>query len=161
MKNKKKIFSIIFIILLICIDQICKIVVLNKENIVINNIFSLEVCTNTGMAFGFNSGNAKNIVISVFIIILVISFMKKQAELIDTKTNISLCLILGGALGNLVDRFIRGGVIDFIKIGNFPIFNLADVFIVVGWILIVIFLIVFSGKNRGETVEEQNENIRN
>lgn len=156
MKNKKIILSIIFIIFLIIIDQFCKILVLKNGNLEINNAISLEITTNTGMAFGFNSGNIKNIFISVCIIILIISFMKKQAELIDTKTNISLCLILGGAFGNLIDRIIRKGVIDFIKIGSFPIFNIADIFIVLGWILIVIFVIIFSGKNRGETIEKQD-----
>lgn len=161
MKNKKLLFSIILIICLIIIDQLSKIIILNKGSFVINDIFSIEVCTNTGMAFGFNSGNIKNIFLSIFVIFIVISFMKRQAELIDFKTNISLCLILGGAFGNLVDRFFRGGIIDFIKIYNFPIFNVADIFIVAGWILLVIFLIIFSGKNRGETVEKQNKDIRN
>jgi lipoprotein signal peptidase len=87
--------------------------------------------------------------------------MKKQSELIDFKTNISLCLILGGAFGNLIDRFVRGGIIDFIRIYKFPIFNIADIFIVSGWILVVMFLIIFSGKNRGEIFEKQDENIRN
>lgn len=162
MKNKKLVFSIIFIIVLIIIDQFSKFIVLNNERIEINKIISIETCTNTGMAFGFNSGNIKNIFISILIIILIINFMKKQSELIDTKTNISLCLILGGALGNLIDRFLRGGIIDFIRIYNFPVFNLADVFIVLGWILVVIFVIIFSGKNnRGETVEGKNKDIRN
>lgn len=161
MKNKRLIFSIIFIIFLLIIDQSSKLIAIKNNNRDINNFIKIEVNQNTGMAFGFNSGNSKNIVLSIFIIILVINFMKRQAELIDTKTNISLCFILGGALGNLIDRFIRGGILDFIKVYKFPIFNIADVMICIGWVLVVIFIINFSRKNRGEIFEKQNNDIRN
>ena len=128
MKNKKLIFSIMFILILVSIDQLSKYLILEGNGIFINDFFSIEISKNTGMAFGFN---------------------------------ISLCLILGGAFGNLIDRFVRGGIIDFIRIYKFPIFNIADIFIVSGWILVVMFLIIFSGKNRGEIFEKQDENIRN
>lgn len=161
MKNKKLIFSIMFILILVSIDQLSKYLILEGNGIFINDFFSIEISKNTGMAFGFNSGNFSNILLSIFVIIIVINFMKKQSELIDFKTNISLCLILAGAFGNLIDRFVRGGIIDFIRIYKFPIFNIADIFIVSGWILVVMFLIIFSGKNRGEIFEKQDENIRN
>lgn len=147
MKNKTVKLIIIIGIILIIIDQISKILVLNfvKEPIG-NNNFKLEVSYNSGMALGLNEGNVKNIVISIFVLAVVITFVKNQIERIDLKTAIAISMILGGAIGNLIDRFFRGSVLDFIRILNFPTFNLADSFIVIGWILIIIFLIKFSIK---------------
>ena len=134
-----------FILILVSIDQLSKYLILEGNGIFINDFFSIEISKNTGMAFGFNSGNFSNILLSIFVIIIVINFMKKQSELIDFKTNISLCLILGGAFGNLIDRFVRGGIIDFIRIYKIT-FNLADAFVVIGWILLIILLIKYSKK---------------
>lgn len=146
---KNKIVKIIFIIvaIIILIDQISKILVSNLLTETIgNDFFKLEIVSNTGMAFGFNDGNIKNIVISIFVLAIVISFVKNQLERIDKKTGVAIAMALGGAISNLIDRIFRGSVLDFIRIYKIPNFNLADLFIVVGWILIVIFLIDFSRK---------------
>lgn len=147
MKNKTVKLIVIIVTILIIIDQTSKILVSNflKEPIG-NDNFKLEISYNSGMALGLNEGNIKNIVISIFVLAVVISFVKNQIERIDTKTAIATSLIIGGAIGNLIDRFLRGSILDFIKISVFPIFNLADCFVVLGWILIVIFLIIFSIK---------------
>lgn len=147
MKNKTVKLIVIITIVLIIIDQVSKVLVSNylKEPIG-NDNFKLEIYYNSGMALGLNEGNVKNIVISIFVLAIVISFIKNQIERIDTKTAIAISMIIGGAFGNLIDRFFRGSVLDFIKISIFPVFNLADCFVVVGWILIVVFLIIFSIK---------------
>lgn len=147
MKNKTVKLIVIITIVLIIIDQVSKILVSNylKEPIG-NDNFKLEICYNSGMALGLNEGNVKNIVISIFVLAIVISFIKNQIERIDTKTAIAISMIIGGAIGNLIDRFIRGSILDFIKISIFPVFNLADCFVVIGWLLIVVFLIIFSVK---------------
>lgn len=147
MKNKTVKLIVIIAILLIIIDQTSKFLVSNflKEPIG-NDVFKLEISYNSGMALGLNEGNFKNIIISVFVLMIVISFVKNQIERIDTKTAIATSLIIGGAVGNLIDRLFRKSVLDFIKISIFPIFNLADCFIVCGWVLIILFLIIFSIK---------------
>ncbi len=147
MKNKTVKLIVIIAIILILVDQISKVLISNliKEPLG-NDYIKLEVVSNTGMAFGFNKGNVSNIFISVFVLAIIISFIKNQLERIDTKTAVAISMVLGGAISNLIDRFLRGGVLDFIKIYKIPNFNFADFIIVIGWILIIIFLIDFSRK---------------
>ena len=144
---KSKIFPklIIITILLILVDQISKIAIKSKyENPIEDKIVGIRLIENTGMAFGFHDGNTKNIVLTFLILLLILHFIKLQKDRIDTKNAIALSLILAGGISNLVDRILRGGVVDFIEIKHFAIFNIADCYIVLGWILLVVFLIKFQ-----------------
>lgn len=148
MKNKIVRVLLIIVITLIVIDQVSKILVSNFLKEPVGNEFvGLEIVTNTGMALGFNEGNIKNILLTIFVLLIIIRFVKNQIERIDTKTMVAISLVLAGGIGNLIDRFFRGGVLDFIKLYKIPIFNLSDVFVVLGWILLVIFIIDFTRKN--------------
>ena len=148
MKNKTVRLIVILVTIFIIVDQASKLLVSNLiDGQIGNDIFAFQIANNTGMAFGFNDGsNVKNIFIMAFVLIIVIRFVKNQIELIDTKTAVALSMVLAGGFGNLIDRIFRGAVLDFIKIYKFPIFNFADVFVVIGAILLVIFLIILTRK---------------
>lgn len=147
MKNKTIRIIVILAIIVVILDQVSKIVIGNLfQETWGNDYFKIEITTNTGMAFGFNDGNIKNIFLTIVVLAMIISFIKRQVEQIDTKTAVSLSMILGGGFGNLIDRFFRNGVFDFIKILKFPNFNVADIFVVTGWILLVAFLAIFTKK---------------
>ncbi|MBQ7410398.1 MAG: signal peptidase II [Clostridia bacterium] len=148
MKNKTVKLIVILVTILVIIDQVSKILVTNLvDGQVGNEYIGFQIANNTGLAFGFNDGsNVKNIFLMIFVLFIVIRFVKNQIELIDTKTAISLSMILSGGIGNLLDRIFRGAVVDFIKILKFPIFNIADCLIVVGTILLIIFLVIFTRK---------------
>ena len=139
--------------ILILTDQITKTLVKqNYQEPIGNEIFSFTFIENTGMAFGFNNGNTKNIILTSLILLIIINFIRNQKDRIDTKTAVAISFVLAGGVSNLIDRIIQGGIIDFIKIKNFAIFNLADCYIVIGWVLLIIFLIKFNheivgGKN--------------
>lgn len=147
MKNKLVKIIVIIVVILIVIDQASKILISNflKEPIG-NDYFKFEIVNNTGMAFGFNDGNLKNIFLTICVLMIVIGFVKNQLERLDKKTAVSISLVLAGGISNLIDRIFRGSVLDFIKIYKFAVFNLADIFVVLGWVLIVVFLIDFSRK---------------
>lgn len=147
--STKKILTIVvtFCIVIIAIDQLSKyLVTKNVTEKIGNDYFAIEVTENTGMAFGFNSGNTKNIFLSLIVIFIIISFIKNQRELIGTKELMAISLALGGGISNIIDRVFRGGVLDFIKVLFIPNFNIADLCICTGWILIVIFLIIYTKK---------------
>ena len=149
MMKKNKIIQLMVIIasILILIDQITKIIITAKYEMPIGTgIIGITLVENTGMAFGFNSGNTKNIILTMLILGIIINFIRNQKDRIDTKTAVAISLILAGGISNLIDRIVRGGIVDFIDVKNFAIFNVADCYIFVGGILLVVFLIKFNKK---------------
>ena len=146
MKNKKIKLMIFLIIIFLLLDQLSKILAINFNNLKLGFI-QIENVYNDGIAFGMNSGNLSNAILVFLVICIIINFVYNQKEKLDNKTAIALSMVISGGTGNLIDRIFRGGVFDFIKIWNFPVFNLADCFIVVGWILLIWNLIVFFIKD--------------
>lgn len=138
---------VIIAVLLTIIDQISKLFITRLMNVkhsikIIDNFFYLTYTHNQGAAFSILTGQRIFlIIITILIIILLLSYLKKNFPK-DKLTKFSFALILGGSLGNLIDRIVRGSVIDFLDFKiftyNFPIFNLADTFITIGVILLII-----------------------
>ena len=142
MKEKKIMYSIATIILII--DQVLKIVLLKTISLkgkveIIPNFFSLYYLKNTGAAFSiFQNQQLFLIIISVIILLIIHHILKK--ETLTKKTSIYYGLLIGGIYGNLLDRIIRKGVIDYLSFSifqyDFPVFNFADSMIVIGIFLI-------------------------
>ena len=156
MKNKKIKLMIFLIIIFLLLDQLSKILAINFNNLKLGFI-QIENVYNDGIAFGMNSGNLSNAILVFLVICIIINFVYNQKEKLDNKTAIALSMVISGGIGNLIDRIFRGGVFDFIKIWNFPVFNLADCFIVVGWILLIWNLIVFFIKDM-QDIKSKNIN---
>ena len=141
---------ILTIIALIVIDQISKYLALNNlANIgsipIIENIFHLTYVENRGAAFGmFQNNQIVFIIVAVFASIVGLYYIyKKKLNLLG---NISILLIISGAIGNLIDRVRLGFVVDYFDfrfIWDY-VFNVADIFVVVGTILLCIYIIVFE-----------------
>lgn len=149
-KNKNLILAIILFIILLTLDQITKIIIVkNSVNItLIPNVLEIHTVHNTGGAFGVAEGNTGMFIITNLVVLgLIIRFICLQRELMDKATLYSLFTILAGGFSNLIDRIIRGYVIDFINIIpsiNFPKFNLADMYITIGWITLAFVFALFS-----------------
>ena len=138
----KRFFLILLSLIVILFDQFTKhIIHLNYNSLINKNLilFSLDYVKNYGAAFNLLSGNRfllSIISIIITIILLYIILLKKNIKNIDL---ISYSFILAGTAGNGIDRIINGYVIDFINLNfiNFPVFNVADISINIGFILII------------------------
>lgn len=148
MKNKITLIASFSFVL----DQILKYLFSNVITgfTLIPNLISFVYAENEGVAFSMLSGNRIFIIFISIILLFVLFYMLKGDIKSNKNTNllsISYGFLIGGILGNLVDRIIRGYVVDFVSLKiityNFPIFNLADVLITIG----VILLIVYNIKN--------------
>lgn len=94
---------------------------------------------NTGAAFGMFQGGSMVFTVLAFIVIGAIIYYFPQVDRKDWFLRLALSMQLGGAIGNLVDRLTQNGrVTDFISVGNFPVFNIADASISVGTAILVI-----------------------
>lgn len=141
--KKLSAFTLIFII---C-DQLIKILITNNlvpyQYIdVIKNFITITHVHNTGAAFSILSDNVWLLIgVSLIALVLIYYYILKKIEF--TKLNILIySLLIGGIIGNLIDRIIHGYVIDYISVNifgyHFPVFNLADIGIVVSVFLLFI-----------------------
>ena len=129
-------------IFIFIIDQFTKYLIFYNNKIFINKdflLFKLDFVKNYGAAFNIFSGNRIFLsFISIFFSIILIHLIlrKNSSNIIDLY---SYSFILGGTLGNGLDRIIKGFVVDFIKLNiiNFPVFNIADISINIGFILLL------------------------
>ena len=144
----RKIIITTFICILL--DQSLKILCLNSlamgESInIISNFWNITLVSNTGAAFSILSSSTPFLIIVSLITIILIYFFFIKGQNLKTYQTILYGLLLGGIIGNLIDRIIYGAVIDYLDFNifgyNFPVFNLADTFIVIGVILIIIDII--------------------
>ena len=139
----KRVWLIILGICIILLDQITKVILIGKNITVIPNVLNFTYTENTGVAFGIGSNNLLFIIIvNIIVLGMIIKFIKEREEQVNFSILISLILILSGGIGNLIDRIVRGYVIDFIDINvfNFPNFNIADISISIGIILLIFIL---------------------
>ena len=149
MKNKEKIYTISSILLIF--DQLVKMIVRIKLNLyeeltIIPNFFSIYYLKNKGAAFSlFTNHTIFLIIIGIVAIILLDRFITKEKSL-NNISKFSLGIIIGGILGNLVDRIWHNAVIDYFSFTifgySFPVFNIADIGITIGALILIITFIV-------------------
>ena len=138
---------IILTILVILVDffskyMVSKLMTVNETINLIDNFFRITYVKNTGAAFSIFSNNTILVIIISGVVIGFLLFYIYKNKGNNKLENVSYAFILGGAIGNLIDRLVYGYVIDFLDFEilsyDAPIFNLADTFIVIGVILFLI-----------------------
>jgi len=140
MKSKKHILIFSIIAIVVFLDQLTKYFIKTAKPSfpIIKNIFHITYATNTGAGFGIlKNGTWFIILISFILLALFIYYYKKLPKQKYVQTNIAL--IIGGVIGNLIDRLSYGYVIDFLDFRIWPIFNIADSAITIGAILLIIY----------------------
>lgn len=139
--------TLVIILAVIILDQITKhlAIGLKKGSIkLIDNFLSLIYVENRGAAFGILQGKKIILVFFTFLIIMAMFYyLYKGQNSMATISKLSISLIIGGAIGNLIDRVFRHYVIDFISVTfpngyEFPVFNVADIAVVCGTFLLII-----------------------
>ena len=142
---------IVLIVIFILGDQWTKNIVVNNlglyERVNITSFFDITLLYNTGAAFSlfaFDTGSQRIplILISIFVSVYLLGFLIKHASSNHCALNLSISMIAGGALGNLVDRITQGYVVDFLLFyyenWYFPAFNVADSLITIGMMIFLI-----------------------
>jgi signal peptidase II len=115
---------------------------LGKNFDVIDGILRVTMVENSGAAFGMLQGGRAFLIVASVIASIAIVFLSERMTEAQAAKRVFLGMILGGALGNLVDRIYPGRVIDFIDIGvgsaRWPVFNIADAAVTVGGLLLIL-----------------------
>ena len=140
--NQNKAYFIFLSILIILIDQLTKLLMSYNYKIFIDIdflLFKLDFVKNYGAAFNIFSGSRifLSMISIIFSIILFYLILRKSTS--NILDYYSYSFILGGTIGNGIDRILNGYVIDFINLNiiNFPVFNIADISINIGFIILV------------------------
>jgi len=120
---------------------------------IIDNFLQMNYITNKGASFGILQGKFTLFVIATIVILIAILFIFIMNRNISKAGRISLLFIFSGAIGNFIDRIRFRYVIDFIDVNfgslyDFPIFNIADCFVVVGTFLLLILILTNKFENR-------------
>jgi signal peptidase II len=148
--NKKKIYLFIFVLVLFIIDRVSKILILknflnnSSSEIYINSFLNFSLVWNSGIGFGILQLEANIFYLLISIIITAINLILIYWMLTSSNylESIFISIILGGALGNLFDRYYYSSVPDFIDLHyesfHWFTFNIADIFITIGIIGLII-----------------------
>ena len=151
MKNilEKKVIWIISFICII-IDQIIKFIINNNinlydQNTIIDNFFNLTNVRNYGAAWSILTGSRIMLIIVTILIMIGLYYFFIRKEKLKKYEKVIYGFLYGGIIGNLIDRIFRGYVIDYLEFYifgyNFPVFNLADILIVISMFFIIISVI--------------------
>jgi signal peptidase II len=153
-------FYYLLALLVFAADQATKWIIVKKMDLgqsipVIDQVLYITSHRNRGAAFGILQDQRYFfIVITIIVVAAVIYYLQKHAT--DKLLKTALALVLGGALGNFIDRLLRGEVVDFVDVYigsyDFPIFNVADSALVIG--VGLIFIQSFMESKQKETENE-------
>ena len=159
-KKLKKLYIMlaIMIFLIIFIDQLSKVFVIHYGEISVlsgNVILKQSEISNSHYD---ETSRGVTILTNLVIVGIILGIIKSDNQFVTKKTKILLSFAFAGGVSNIIDRLCRGRVVEFINIGNFPVFNIADVCILIGWISFVAIFASFSAKEKKKKKSKTDEN---
>jgi len=150
--------------IIVIIDQFTKMLIKQfmqeRDSIsVVGDILRLTYVKNPGMAFGIQIGGRLfyTVFASIACVIILAALFRLRPE--NFSARFALATILGGAVGNLIDRFVYSEVVDFIdvRIIHWPVFNFADIAVFIGMVILITIVIFEKRLEESEAEEEQFE----
>lgn len=132
-------------------DQVSKAVVRDSMELfeqvpVIDGVLWFTRINNTGAAFGVLRGQQWLLITTAVLMLSVVAYVMLHVRPASPLARVGLALVTGGAIGNLIDRVVLGGVTDFFDLGWFPVFNIADIALDVG-VAILVFVLLVGGEH--------------
>ncbi|WP_308654327.1 signal peptidase II [uncultured Anaerococcus sp.] len=142
---------LIIIILGLVVDRLTKIYAVNNfmEKSIDGKLINLTYLENRGAAFGIlQDKRLVFIILTTAIVLYLLYYFVKNIKTSPMILNLSLAMIISGAIGNFYDRLIHGYVVDFLEFSfvKFPVFNVADILVTVGCALMIIYIILHGDK---------------
>lgn len=148
MKNKLLLFALF--VFVIVSDQVSKYFIVATFNLhesrrIVNNILYIRYIKNPGAAFGLSFGPPLVMLAVTILIIIILGYLFLKGNLFSDNMpgKIAMVMVLGGAVGNLIDRIRMKEVVDFIDMGvghyRWPVYNLADVYVTIGMVILIYF----------------------
>jgi signal peptidase II len=132
--------AVLLVVALLSLDQLTKYLISHNmtlgESIPATGFFRFTYVHNTGSAFGLLPGQNTLLTVVSFLGVALLLWMYRTHGVQAKLLRVSLALMLAGAMGNLIDRLTYGKVIDFVDVGRWPIFNVADSSIVTGGLVL-------------------------
>lgn len=156
-----RVLFVIIAVVAFFVDRVTKVLIEHRLEVgerieLVGEALQLLYVQNRGIAFGLFSGAGSLVVVGTLVVgVLLFTFMLR-VEPEDLVTVIGGSLITGGALGNLWDRVSYGYVVDFIHTPRFPTFNVADICITVGVVLVLIAQLVQMRRELREAREPES-----
>lgn len=160
-RSKHFLICLIIVFSIVMLDLFTKIITDGKNIVFIDELLNFTSAHNYGGAYSIFSSHT--LILTIFSSIMIVGIVVFDIFYTDARNNklytISIAMILGGAIGNLIDRVFLGYVRDFLELRfiDFPIFNVADIMLTVGCVLFAIFILFIYSKN-DKKVENKNDN---
>ena len=144
--NKKYLIALSTAFFVVLLDQLTKFLIRNNLKLgdsipIIKNIFHFTYVTNTGSAFGLFKGfNLFFVLFSIAVIIAIFYYLRRKIDEEEKFLQLAIGLLLGGTIGNMLDRLSLGFVVDFLDFRVWPVFNAADSAVTASVVILIILL---------------------
>lgn len=152
--------SIVFLIIgIILIDQLSKFYIQQTMTIgmshpIITDVFHITYILNPGAAFGILENQRLFFIFIAIVMIFVVAYIYPKIPSNSSLLRLGVALLVGGAIGNVIDRVKFGYVVDFFDFRIWPIFNIADITIVIG-VTLIIYSMIFLSNIKDENNESR------
>jgi len=138
------------------IDQLLKLEILRQLSaageLVFLHVVKIKFFANPGIAFGIPLGGSWLVVFLILVFLVLLFLYVKYLRTDGWVSVLGLALVLGGAVGNIVDRIRLGYVVDYVAISVLPIFNLADIFIITGILIMIWRILLLDEESQNKTL---------